>query len=630
MRYNEHEGSKDVMMMRPLENLMCKTWFPPAVLLVAVFLVYAACFTHEFIPMWDDSLYILNNEDIKGVSLHNLKSAFTTSYGGNYAPLHIISYMFDYSLWGLSPAGFIATNVVLHALNGYLLYLLLSSSTGTSTASLLAAMFFCVHPVQVESVAWISERKNMLSLFFMLLAMICYAKYTCPSRNGKKKLSVYGAALFFFVLALLTKSVVVVLPTLLFGWDYFVLGKRGWKSLLQDNAPFLLLGIAFAVFTVFSQDQEMGGGRLSFQARPLGMTILTMLPVFWSYLKMVVLPFSLSPWYEPVIRTRLDWKVLVSLLLLAVLFIAARVLAKRGMLKEVYWGAVFFVGLLPVSNIIPIVTMMNDRYLYLPMLGASGLICAIGSKYFEKRAVVVPFIALLLFFSLLSFRQTSIWKNNLTLWNAAFQKNPGSAYVTVRLARSYASAGMKDKAVDLLNQILQNDPENVEALFRLGELTLESGELFQAKRYLDRMYRLSPRYVDGLLALGREAFFRKSLREAERYFEELLVIKPQHVQARIWLSNVYQETGRMAEARTLLSMALVKAGQTDRAGIYYNLACLENIEGSIDKALEMLEKAMLHGFSDLETLRTNRGFDLLRDHSRYRAIEASMGKATEK
>lgn len=614
--------------MRPLEGLTEKTWFPPFVLLVAVFLVYAACFTHEFISMWDDALYVIDNESIRGVTPHNLKRVFSSSYGGNYAPIHMLSYMFDYSLWGLVPAGFIGANILIHALNGYLIYLLLSSSTGTRASSLLAALFFCVHPVQVESVAWVSERKNVLSLFFMLLAMISYAKYSSSSREGKNGTSLYGAALFFFILALLTKPVVVVLPALLSGWDYCVMGKRGWKKLLTDVAPFLLLGIAFSVFTVFSQGHELGGGRLPLQARPIGMTILTMLPVLWSYLEMVLLPFSLSPWYEPVIRASFDGKTLVSLLLLALLVIAAGALAKRGLLKEVYWGAVFFVGLLPVSNIIPIVTMMNDRYLYLPMLGVSGVVCCVISRYSEKRTVVVPFIALLLTFSLLSFRQTAIWKNNVTLWNAAFQKSPGSAYVIVRLARSYAAADMKDKAVDLLNQLLQNDPENAEALFRLGALMLESGELHQAKRYLDRMYQLSPKHTDGLLALGREAFFRKDFGEAERYFRELLVITPEHVHARIWLSNVYQETGRTTEARTVLSLALAQAEQTDRAGIYYNLACLDIIEGNADKALEMLEKAMFHGFADLETVRRNRAFDMLREHPRFRAIEASMERVT--
>lgn len=601
-----------------------KKWFPPFLLLGSVLLVYAACFRHEFIPMWDDGLYILGNEAAMGVSLNHLKLAFTSSYGGNYAPLHIISYMIDYSLWGLAPAGFIGTNLLLHALNGYLLYLVLSAATGSRPASLLAALFFCVHPVQVESVAWISERKNVLSLFFMLLAMVWYGKYTCPLQEGEGKKLNYIVAFFFFVLALLTKSVVVVLPALLFGWDYLLLGRRDWKRLLRDVAPFLFLSIAFSLFTVYSQGLDMGGGRPPLHTRPLWMTILTMLPVLLSYVKMIALPLSLSPWYEPVVRSGFDRQVLGSLLMVVILFGVAISLARRGMMKELYWGTVFFVGLLPVSNLIPIITMMNDRYLYLPMLGVSGLVCSIISRYVEKRTVVISFAAILVILSLLSYEQTAIWKNNVTLWNAAYRKNPESVLVMVRLARSYKSAGMPDKAFDLLQAAIRKEPENSEVLFRLGELTLENLDPHQAKGYLDTLYQHNPRHFEGLLALGREAFLRKSYREAERYFGEALALKPEDTQALIWKSNVYQETGQKEAARTLLIKALVKAGARDRGGIYYNLACLEVIDGRQEQAFEMLEKAVNNGFSDLGTLLQNRDFAPMRNNPRFRAIEFSI------
>lgn len=605
-------------------SMVKQRWFPPVVLLGSVFLVYAACLNHEFLTLWDDGDYVLKNDAVRGISLHNLKLAFSSFYVGNYAPVHILSYMIDYSLWGLVPAGFIATNLLLHGLNGYLLFLLLSRASGSRSAALLAALLFALHPVQVESVAWISERKTVLALFFMLLALLRYDTYSRSGQGGGGARTAYFSALVLFLLALLTKSVVVVLPLLLLGWDCFLLGKRDWRKLAVSVAPFMLLGIVFSAVTVFSQGLEMGGGRLPVTARPLWITMLTMLPVFFTYVRMVVLPLSLSPWYEPVVRTGFDPEVLVSLLLLAAFVLAAVRMARRGLRQEVYWLGVFFAGLLPVSNIIPLITMMNDRYLYLPMVGVSGLACCALARYAVKRVVSTAFIVLVLCFAVLSSRQASNWKSNLTLWHAAYVKNPESVPVTVHLARSYQSVGMTDKALDLFGQALLRQPENYEVIFRLGELLLERGDLQQAKQYLDRLYQLKPRFVEGVLALGREAFLRGAHDEAERYFGEALAINPADVRALIWMSNLYLETGKRGEARVLLLQALEKPGSEDRAGIYYNLACLEIAEGRPEQAFTMLEQAASSGLANPEMLRSNRDFDGIRGNSRFRKIEAEV------
>jgi tetratricopeptide (TPR) repeat protein len=156
---------------------------------------------------------------------------------------------------------------------------------------------------------------------------------------------------------------------------------------------------------------------------------------------------------------------------------------------------------------------------------------------------------------------------------------------------------------------------------------LDSGDLERAKRYLDRLYRLKPRHFEGLLALGREAFLRGNHGEAGRYFGEALALKPGDVTALIWMSNLCQETGNTGEARTLLLKALPGAGARDRAGIFYSLALAELREGSSEKSLEWLEKAVSAGFDDWETLQGNEDFDAVRSDTRFRELVKAMEKA---
>jgi 4-amino-4-deoxy-L-arabinose transferase-like glycosyltransferase len=150
---------------------------PVIVLSCLTFVVYANTLGHDFLLNWDDRLYVVDNETIQGITGEHLKDAFTRFYIGNYAPLHIISYMIDYTLWGMRPSGYILSNVLIHAVNGILFYLLLFRMNRRRALGFIAAFIFLLHPVQVESVSWISQRKNLLAMFFFLLSFHLYISY---------------------------------------------------------------------------------------------------------------------------------------------------------------------------------------------------------------------------------------------------------------------------------------------------------------------------------------------------------------------------------------------------------------------------------------------------------------------
>jgi 4-amino-4-deoxy-L-arabinose transferase-like glycosyltransferase len=338
----------------------------------------------------------------------NIKAAFCHFYFYNYAPIHLISYMFDHALWGMRPAGFIFTNIFIHAANGILFYFLLVKLSWRRLIAFIAALIFLIHPIQVESVAWISERKNVLSLFFFLVAFYCYHVYR--EREGRSHWEFYAFSLGALLLSLLTKATGVVFPLVLLAFDLCFPQNRNRRICLVDKIPFFLAAFATALITIKSQSPEIGGGTTSYHGGTPLTTLLTMLPVFVRYLGMTLWPTNLSPVYSPFIKTGFDLEVAASGLLL-VLVVGLGIFLYHRKRDLLFWLLLFFIGLLPVSQIVPLVTLMNDRYLYLPMIGASAFLAHFlflsTNKMSEKTGECNRYFGFLGFpYSLLYFNNT--------------------------------------------------------------------------------------------------------------------------------------------------------------------------------------------------------------------------------
>jgi hypothetical protein len=292
---------------------------PIIVLPCLTFVVYAGSLGHDFLLNWDDRLYVVENEAIRGITWEHVKDAFTQFYVGNYAPLHILSYMLDYTFWGLRPAGFIFTNVLIHAVNGLLLYMLLFRIYRRKSLGFLAAFIFLLHPVQVESVAWISERKNLLAMLFFLSSFHFYISYRAAERP--RSALFYCSSVFSFVLALLSKPVAIILPLVLFLYDLCYLEKPGRKSWIANKIPFVLASGAALFIALKSQMPEHEGGRISYAIEgPLGV-FFTMLTVLVSYFKIIFWPTELSPLYMPPMKVGMDASVAGSLLFAVLLVV---------------------------------------------------------------------------------------------------------------------------------------------------------------------------------------------------------------------------------------------------------------------------------------------------------------------
>ncbi|HEY6009546.1 MAG TPA: hypothetical protein VIU40_14570, partial [Geobacteraceae bacterium] len=343
---------------------------PLATLLALVAAVYGGVWEHGFLVNWDDNVYVTGNETVRGISAAHLRTAFTTFFVGNYAPLQIVSYMLDYTVWGLRAGGFLLTNVLLHGAAGLLFYALLVKLHGRRLWAFIGAFIFLLHPVQVESVAWVSQRKNVLAMVFFLVALLLYCAYR--QEAGRHRRLAYACSLAAFALALLAKAVTVVLPLVLVCLDVCFLEQGAWRRRLADKAPYLLAAAAVALLTYISQDPAIGGGRSEYWGGSLPATLLTMAPVLVRYLGMIVWPLQLSPAYAQPFKETVDGQVLLSLLVLLLLVGGGFRLFRRDR-RLAFWLLFAALAILPVSQFVPLVTLMNDRYLYFPLLGVAAV-----------------------------------------------------------------------------------------------------------------------------------------------------------------------------------------------------------------------------------------------------------------
>lgn len=588
-----------------LKNLRLHLW-PVALLLVVTAAVYVRMLGHSFLN-WDDTLYVTRNTSIQGLTWHNIRTVFSSYYVGNYAPIQMLSYMLDYTAWGLWPGGFLLNNLLVHTLNGLLVYRLLLKWHFDRLSAAIGAGLFLLHPVQVETVAWVSQRKTLLAMFFFLLAWEGYDRYR-NSPAGKGRFA-YAASITALLLALLAKSVAVIFPLVIILYDIcFPVADRRLR--LTDKIPYVLAAAGCAAISIHSQSPEFDGGRVPvgyFGGSPLG-TFFVMLPVLCRYVGMLVWPVNLSAEYNFPLHPSFDITVFVSaLLLIGLIFAGIRLYMYSQRLGFCF--ILFWIGILPVSQIIPLVTLINDRYFYFPMIGAAGLACAVAS-ILQTQPVIIRlklfypmFIIPLLLLSILSFHRVSVWRNSTTLWSDAVIKSPNSSRSWGNLGEAYDSSVQWQSALTAYSRGLQLNPSNTEILYNCGYLYLSMGEYEKAHELLTKLLNFSPNHIRGLVALGNIHVYRLNFIEAERAYKRAYSLQPDSFEVLIKLGNLAVLEDRFDLARGYYDQAEAK-GWNDPE-VAYQILCVESLAGRVDVALVWLEKALLRGYRDNYKLLNN-------------------------
>lgn len=607
-----------------MKRILKSNALPLLVLLLLTVITYYKVPSHSFLANWDDNDYITKNPAIRGFSIENLRMAFTRNYVGNYAPLQIISYMLDFAIWGLKPSGFLLTNIMCHFFSGTLLYFLLIRQGLWKWGAAFGTALFLVHPVQVESVAWLSQRKNLLAMLFYLSAFHTWLSYRDNSANALWKW--YVASLFFYILSLLSKSVVVIFPVMLLMYDLLAASAHRSARKHADKIPYVLAAGAVGIIALMTQLPEYGGGRANYPDKLIYIP-LTMLPVLMSYLGKLFWPVSsnLCVMYSPELKGSIDTTVFFSLCLTLFLILLGVFLYRR-MKPLFFWYALFFLGLAPVSQIVPLVTLMNDRYLYFPMLGVAGIAASIATNLYEHqrcgvicrwlvRAVTLLFLGLL---SYASAERGRVWENTISLFSDAVTKLPTSTDAWSRLADGYVHNGDLNTAKAHYEKAAKFGKLDNEALYNLAQIYLDLGEFDTAYRFIMYLQSAEINFEGAQFFLGEYYYKTGALPEAEQQLKEYVDNHPRFYPALFALGHVYALMKNPAKTREYYTRA-VQAGAVS-AELFYSFACLESLEGNVGQSLEYLQKSLELGFRNRELLEGVNYLDNARKSPEFRQI----------
>lgn len=534
-----------------------------ALLAVATLAAYWSVGTCDFVPL-DDFTYVKEQPMVSyGLRPAAIEWAFTAPHAANWHPLTSLSHMLDCSLFGLAPAPHHWENLGWHVLNALLVFLAWRALTGAVWPSAIVAALFALHPLHVESVAWVSERKDVLSTFFWLLGLCAWARYVRRSARIH-----YALALLCCALGLLSKPMVVTLPftlLLLDWWPLQRLSARSAARLVWEKAPFFVLAGISGVMTQWFQHAAGAGdygaqfsffsrlgNALASYARYLGKTL-------WPETLAVLYPHPGSwPW----------WALLGALGLLGALtWLALRTARRRPWAP---FGWFWFLGtLVPVIGLMQVGTQaMADRYTYVPLLGIFTLLAWSGAELIQRfptsRVPVAVTAVLLLGGCLLVTRQqVQVWQNGVRLVEHCIAVTPDNPYVRLHMASALDRAGRPEAEVMAqFQRAVQLDPTNFPARSRLAESAAKGQRFDEARSLLDGV-RCSPPWTAELASnRGLLAVLEKKPEEATAHFLEAVRIYPDHGTARRELAAIHYGRSQFAEAQVQLEAA-IKADRWD-------------------------------------------------------------------
>ena len=545
-------------------------------LVVATLALYNPVNRHPFVN-YDDDRYVVDNPHVhNGLGLDTITWAFTSTDQANWHPVTWLAHAVDYSLFHQNPAGYHFTSLVIHAANAVLLFLLLAYATGRIGPSLLVALLFAVHPINVESVAWVAELKNVLSTFFFLAGMGAYGWYA-RKPHWTRYLAVAGA----FVLGLMSKPMVITFPFVLLLLDYWPLVRIeggplnslrlpqfSRSRLLAEKIPLLALSAASAVITM--QAQQTGGAVRSTAQFSFGVRLENAVVAYAMYLWKMIWPSHLAPIYPHPGNSLAAWQVAVSfLLLLAVTGAVLKFRARRYLLTGWLW---FLGTLVPVIGLVQVGDQaMADRYAYIPLIGIFVMIAWTASDLAASRKLglamrVVPAACILLALSFVTRRQLDYWSNNYDLWTHAVAVTDRNFIAQDNLGGALLLLGKPDKAYAHFQAAADINPLDPMSRSNLGAYLQEHGRLPEAIEQDKRVIELTS--DPGLLAatyanLGTAYRNLGADQQARESYEQALRLNPGQSNAYLGLGQLLEKQNKLDEAITNYSRS-VELRPTDR------------------------------------------------------------------
>lgn len=542
---------------------------------------------------WDDNGYVTKNNIIKTFSWASVKKIFTVFHMDAFQPVTLLSYLFEYHFFGLNPLGYHFTNLILHLLNCVFVFWFIFLLSGRISVSLVTAVLFGIHPLQVESVAWISERKGLLYAFFFLGALISYSYYLKKGRA----LKYYYLSIFLFLFSLLAKATAVTLPMMLFFVDHFLYRKRD-KSMLKDKILFFILSIIFVIVTLFAHYLGGHAGEkvlFNFSSKVM---VASYAVIF--YLIKIFLPIKLSCLYpHPQATVGISHSIfLLSPFLLGIVLIPI-IISGRYTKKVIFGSAVFMVSVFPALQFVEVgKTVVSDRYVYLPLVGilyivSEGLMWLYQKKNRYSKALksILPvfLISIIGVLSFLSRERTKAWKDSVSLWTDVLNVRPDVVAYNGR-GVAYYDKGDFDRAFSNYNKAIQIDPNYAEVYVSRGVAYYYKGDIKAAVADYDAAIKINPSLIGAFYNRGLAYGNTGNLDQAVSDFTQAIKLKRDHAEAFYNRGLAYYYKGDIKQAIADYDTA-IEINPYLAEAYYYRGIAYGNM-GSLDLAISDFTKAI--------------------------------------
>ncbi|QWR76582.1 tetratricopeptide repeat protein [Candidatus Magnetomonas plexicatena] len=603
------------------DNLL--KWMPPIAVLVSIAGIYFQVVHFDFIN-YDDPVYVTNNPLVlNGFTLNSFLQAFKTMTNGYWSPLVDISNMLAVSMCGLKAYGHHLINVVIHAAASIVLFYVIQGLFKTTGVSLFTALAFATHPMHVESVAWISERKDVLYALFFFISILLYMYYV-------KKPSVlkYLLILVAFIFSLISKPMAVSLPFVLLLFDIYPLerfkGSADRLTIIYEKIPFFLLSAIISVVTYIAQ--KSSGAVDTVTPIALSIRLSNAVTSLIKYISKLFFPVNMSILYPYDVNIAL-WKVLVCVILSAgITFVALYDFLKK---RRPYIFIGWFFYLVTVAPVIGIVQSgaqsMADRYTYVPYVGLFIIIaCLVSELTVRFRRYRVTAILAIIAMMLISYKQISYWRNSETIlrhsisvtennyilynnladtllrqWKISEAVNNYSAAISIKpdfadsragIGITYMYAGNTEKALENLNLALQLNSRCIEAYMGLGTIMSSRGQFEAAFQYFNKALTISPNSALLRYNLGITYFYTGKPKEALENLNLALQLNPYDAKTYFYIGNVYASTGKLTEAENAYRKALQL--QPNYPDAMVNLGNVLIYERRFDEAVNVFTAAL--------------------------------------
>jgi len=582
-------------------------------LMVATFGIYSQIQDHEFVD-YDDNILVTESSLVQaGLTNESIIRVFTTTHHSGWLPITSISYMLDYQLYGLNPTGFLLTNLFFHIANSLLLFLILFRMTGAIWQSAFVAVVFALHPLNVESVAWVAERKNVLSTFFLLLTIWAYIRYA-----EKPTIKSYGLVFLLFAFGLMSKSMLVTLPFVLLLLDYWPLerfklgrrerefkiaqkdkyfnGEKNISKLVLEKFPLLILS-ALCGITILILFKKAGEPVAQDPVSILAILTNAMISYF-EYLWKMLWPKGLAILYAHPGNTLAVWKgVLCGIALLVITTISIKLIRKAPYFVV---GWFWYLGtLIPVIGFITLGPhhLIADRYAYLPLIGifvviAWGVPELLKEWHYRKNVLKASAGILILTLMPITWIQVSHWESSITVFKHAIRvtdkKYPSFSVVHNNLGIPLVAEGKIEEAISHYKMAIKIKPDLAKAHYNLGIALVAEGKKEEAISHYKMAIKIKPDYAETYINLSAAYLNKKNFKLSLKTLNTLESINPNHPL------------------------------------LHYNFSCYYALLGNIPKGIDSLKKAIENGYKNLQNLETDPDLENLRQNPQFNVLRSLL------